>query len=122
MLANRYRNGLRGLVDRVTGQFRRTTEQNKRERDAVQAVAAAKYEEMVRQQTTERRRLRSGMKRLEQRHEREVGAFERLWAVTPEETRGLVTEPPAAKRAAVQRRRHSHRRHHGEDEDMAFGP
>lgn len=71
--ANRYRKGLKGLVDRFTGKAKRIGQENRREREELEAAHQAKKETMIQEQIVERRQLQGKMIRLtrQQRTERD---------------------------------------------------
>lgn len=76
-LADRHRKGVLGIVDRLTGRHRKTAEQNKQEREAFDAAAAARTHAMIQSQITERRQLQITLGGITRQHKNELDEFRR---------------------------------------------
>ena len=109
-LASRHRRGIMGLWDRLIGSHRRTEEQNRREREDAEARARAEKEEMIRKQITQRRGLKSGMRRLLHRHQKEMSAYRR----------GHPEELKPQKQKRTRRRGYGRGRSHSRDQEAGL--
>jgi hypothetical protein len=98
--AERYRKGLRGIWDRVTGQHRKTREQNEAEVSFAKVRDQREREELILRQLAERRELQSQVAEIAKRREREAELWQR-------EISGLAQVPAisVAPKPAPRRRR-----------------
>ena len=71
-LANRYRQGVLGFWDRLTGRRRRIEEQNRADSDTFSVTAKAKQHAMIQKQISERRRLQIEMASIARQHKEEL--------------------------------------------------